>query len=260
MVPLNRVKKSPRGAVLLPQLVAFFRAHPRTMEGVSWPKAIPPSLALSPQATRALRSCSIPTGDGIVSATRTSACHGCVTNCRCAAHLPFERATSRPCLASRMGSGNGRNRPPLFSLSCRQVPHEQFAPHLFLLLPWAPKVGRRAGGATSAEQVLSLSSRSRRRPSRGCLQPHLRPPNGARPPRSPCQRPAVGTHLAYRQLAGARRTSILEALLGHGCDATMAPRAAFEFGGGSPGSILLRRRQFWCAAALLTPFSTPDPP
>ena len=50
------------------------------------------------------------------------------------------------------------------------------------------------------------------------------------------------------------------ALPDHGYDVTMAPGAAFEFGGGSPGSILLLRRQSWCAAALRPPFFTPDPP
>ena len=54
--------------------------------------------------------------------------------------------------------------------------------------------------------------------------------------------------------------SRMEALLGHGCDATMAPGAAFESGGFGPGSILLLRRQFRCAAALRPPFSTPNPP
>ena len=39
--------------------------------------------------------------------------------------------------------------------------------------------------------------------------------------------------------ASAQRSSSLEALMGHGCAATMAPGAAFEFGGGSPGSMVL---------------------
>jgi hypothetical protein len=90
-----------------------------------------------------------------------------------------------------------------------------------------------------AEQVLSSSSTSRRRPSRGRLQPVHRPANAAHPPHSPCQRPAAAAHLAHREPDGARRGSNLEALLGHGCDATMAPGAAFEFGGGSPWSMLL---------------------
>ena len=168
------------------------------MEGSLGQRRFCRALALSPQATRALRSCSIPTSTGIVSATRTSACHGRLTNCPYAAHLPFERATSRPCPASRMGSGVGRNRPRLFSLSCLQVPHERFAPHLFLLLPWASKVRRCREGETSAKQVLRLSSRSRRRPSRGRLQHAYRPANAAHLPSSPCQCPAAATHLAHR--------------------------------------------------------------
>ena len=104
---------------------------------------------------------------------------------------------------------------------------------------WASKVSASARWWTSAEQVVSLSSRSRRRPSRGRLQPTHRPANAADPPRSPCHRPAAAAHLAHREPAGACRSRSLEALLGHGCDATMAPGAAFEFGGGSPGSMVL---------------------
>ena len=104
---------------------------------------------------------------------------------------------------------------------------------------WVPKVGRKVEEATSADQMLSLSSRSRRTPSKGRLQTPHRPANPADPPTSPCHRPAAAIHLAHREPAGARRSSNLEALLGHGCDATMAPGAAFEFGGGSPGSMVL---------------------
>ena len=56
------------------------------------------------------------------------------------------------------------------------------------------------------------------------------------------------------------RASDHPAAPGHGCDATMAPGAAFEFGGGSPGSILPLRRQFWCAAAPRPHFPRPIRP
>ena len=56
------------------------------------------------------------------------------------------------------------------------------------------------------------------------------------------------------------RASDHPAAPGHGCDATMAPGAAFEFGGGSPGSILPLRRQCWCAAAPRPHFPRPIRP
>ena len=56
------------------------------------------------------------------------------------------------------------------------------------------------------------------------------------------------------------RASDHPAAPGHGCDATMAPGAAFEFGGGSPGSILPLQRQRWCAAAPRPHFPCPIRP
>jgi hypothetical protein len=48
--------------------------------------------------------------------------------------------------------------------------------------------------------------------------------------------------------------------MGHGCAATMAPWPVFESGGGSPGSIVHVRRQFWCATAFRSRLSSPNPP
>ena len=62
--------------MVLPQLREFFQVKGTTMEGFLGQRRFCRALALSPQVTRALRSCSIPTSSGIVSATRTSACHG----------------------------------------------------------------------------------------------------------------------------------------------------------------------------------------
>ena len=86
-----------------------------------------------------------------------------------------------------------------------------------------------------------LSTIARRRRCRPPLRRHL-----------PRRRPLLLPRHRHRL-----RWEPSPAAMGHGCDATMAPGAAFECGGGSPGSILHIRRVFRCAAALRAPFLTP---
>ena len=85
LVPLTEVGKCSKGKAL-PQLREFVQTPHEIMEGSLGQRRFCRALALSPQATRALRSCSIPTSTGIMSVNRTSACHGRSSNCRYAAH------------------------------------------------------------------------------------------------------------------------------------------------------------------------------
>jgi hypothetical protein len=159
-----------------------------------------------------------------------------------------------------MRSATERHRPRSVDLRHLPAPCAQEQGTQFCEILWPSKLSRKRAGATSAEQVQSLSSTSRRRPSRGRLQPMLRCLDGARSPRCLCERPAAASHLLFDWPLAAAGGSHHPAALGHGCDATMAPGAAFECGGGSPGSMLPLRRQFRCAAAPRPPFSTPNPP
>ena len=138
-----------------------------------------------------------------------------------------------------MRSATERHRPRSVDLRHLPAPCAQEQGTQFSEILWPSKLSRKRAGATSAEQVQSLSSTSRRRPSRGRLQPMLRCLDGARSPRCLCERPAAASHLLFDWPLAAAGGSHHPAALGHGCDATMVWGAAFEFGGDSPGSMLL---------------------